>query len=67
MAQAEKRLPPATRPGNGEPPATHQAAVVLVSLLNGASQIPAIRQLRSVVRCACRARIITPKGRRRHG
>jgi hypothetical protein len=71
MAQAEKRLTPATRPSNGEPPveqlSTHQAAVALVSLLNGASQIPAVRHLRSIVRRACRARIISARGGRRHG
>jgi hypothetical protein len=71
MAKAAERLPSATRPGNGEPPveqlSTNQAAVALVSLLNGASQIPAIGQLRSVVRRACRARRNAAKGGRRHG
>jgi hypothetical protein len=36
-------------------------------LINGAEQIPAVRQLRSVVRRACRVRIISAKGGRRHG
>jgi hypothetical protein len=71
MAQAEKRLPPAAGTGNGEPPArrlsTNQAAAALVALINGAEQIPAIAQLRSVVRRACRARIISARGGRSHG
>jgi hypothetical protein len=71
MAKAAKRLPPATGPGNGEPPAerlsTNQAAAALVALLNGAQQVPTVGQLRSVVRRACRARLISAKGGRRHG
>ena len=71
MAQAAKRLPPATGPGNGEPPAeqlsANQAAAALVALLNGAQQIPTIGQLRAIVRRACRARLIAAKGGRRHG
>jgi hypothetical protein len=71
MAKAAERLASANRPGNGEPPveqlSTNQAVVALVSLLNGASQIPAIGRVRAVVRRACRARIISAKGGRRHG
>jgi len=71
MAQAAKRLSPATGPGNEEPPAdrlsAHQAAAALVALLNGAEQIPTVGQLRSVVRRACRAQVISAKGGRRHG
>ena len=71
MAKAAERLPPATGPGNGEPPAgrlsAHEAAAALVAMLNGAQQIPTVGQLRSVVRRACRARLIAAKGGRRHG
>ena len=48
-------------------PAKTQWDQSLVAMINGAEQIPAIRQLRAVVRRACRARIISTKGRRRHG
>ena len=38
MAQAVKRLPPPTGPGNGEPPAdrlsAHEAATRIVGLIN---------------------------------
>ena len=71
MAQAEKRLPPATGPGNSEPPAdrlsTNQAAAALVALLNGAEQIPAIEQLRTMVRRGLRARRNATEGGRHHG
>jgi hypothetical protein len=69
MAKAVRLVLPATGPGN-EPLgrlSLNQAAAALEALINGAEQIPAIRQLRSVVRRACRARIISAKGGRRHG
>jgi len=69
MAKAEKLVLPATGPSN-EPLgrlSLNQAAAALVALINGAERIPAVRQLRSVVRGACRARIISAKGARRHG
>jgi len=69
MAKAARLVLPASGPGN-EPLghlSLNQAAAALVALINGAEQIPAIRQLRSVVRRACRARIISAKGGRRHG
>jgi hypothetical protein len=70
MAKAERFVLPPAGPGN-EPPlrslSLNQAAAALVALINGAEQIPAIGQLRSVVRRACRARIISAKGGRRHG
>jgi hypothetical protein len=69
MAKAERLVLPATGPGN-EPLgrlSLNQAAAALVALINGAERIPAVRQLRSVVRRACRARIISAKGGRRHG
>jgi len=69
MAKAERFVLPTPGPGN-EPLTSlslNQAAAALVALINGAKQIPAVRQLRSVVRRACRARIISAKGGRRHG
>ncbi len=69
MTKAERRVLPASGPGT-EPLgrlSLNQAAAALVALVNGAEQVPAIRQLRSVVRRACRARIISAKGGRRHG
>jgi hypothetical protein len=69
MAKAERLVLPATGPGN-EPLrrlSLNQAAAALVALINGAERIPAVRQLRSVVRRACRARIISARGGRRHG
>jgi hypothetical protein len=45
----------------------HEAAAALVALLNGAEQIPAVAMLRAVVKRAARARVITLKGRPRHG
>jgi hypothetical protein len=69
MAKAERLVLPA--PGTGNEPlgrlSLNQAAAALVALINGAERTPAIRQLRSVVRRACRARIISAKGGRRHG
>ena len=71
MAKAAERLPLASGPGNGEPPANrlsaHEAAAALVAMLNGAEDLPTIGQLRAVVRRACRARLISAKGGRRHG
>jgi hypothetical protein len=69
MAKAARLVLPASGPGN-EPLrrlSLNQAAAALVALINGAEQIPAIGQLRSVVRRVARARIISTKGRRRHG
>lgn len=69
MAKAETSVLPTAGPGNERPLgplSLNQAAAALVALLNGAHQVPAIRQLRSVVRRACRARIISAKGGRRH-
>ena len=68
MAKAERLVLPTSGPGNEPPPLSlNQAAAALVALLNGAEQIPAIGHLRSVVRRACRARLISAKGGRRHG
>jgi hypothetical protein len=68
MAKAERLVLPAS--GSGKELlgrlSLNQAAAALVALINGAEQIPAIRQLRSVVRRAARARIISTKGRRRY-
>jgi hypothetical protein len=69
MTKAERLVLPASGPSN-EPVrrlSLNQAAAALVALVNGAEQVPAIRQLRAVVRRACRARIISAKGGRRHG
>jgi hypothetical protein len=69
MAKAERLVLPSPGPSN-EPLgrlSLNQAAAALVALINGAERIPAIGQLRSVVRRAARARIISTKGRRRHG
>lgn len=68
MIKAERLVLPASGSGN-EPLSRlslNQAAAALVALINGAEQIPAIDQLRAVVRRACRARIISAKGGRRH-
>ena len=68
MDKADKFVLPGARARNGPPPLSlNQAAAALVALLNGAEQIPAIGQLRAVVRRACRARLISAKGGRRHG
>jgi hypothetical protein len=68
MTKAERLVLPA--PGPGNEPLRHlslnQAAAALVALVNGAERIPEVQQLRSVVRRACRARIISTKGRRRY-
>jgi hypothetical protein len=45
----------------------NQTACALVALLNGAEQIPAVRQLRSMVRRGLRARRSAVRGGRRHG
>jgi hypothetical protein len=45
----------------------HEAAVALLALLGGAKQVPGIAELRAVVKRAARAKVITLKGRRRHG
>jgi hypothetical protein len=69
MAKAERLVLPPSGPGNERLGrlSLNQAAAALVALINGAEQIPAIAQLRSVVRRAARARIIAAKGGRRHG
>ena len=46
---------------------TNQTAAALVALLNGARQVPAIAQLRSMVRRGLRARRIAANGGRHHG
>jgi hypothetical protein len=70
VAKAARLVLPASGPGNERhfgSLSLNQAAAALVALINGAEEIPAVRQLRSIVRRACRARIISTKGRRRHG
>ena len=69
MAKAERLVLPAPGPSN-EPLgrlSLNQAAAALVALVNGAERIPEVQQLRSVVRRACRAWIISARGGRRHG
>jgi len=70
MAKADRPVSPTARGRNKAPVqqlTEHEAAAALVSLLNGAERVPAIGRLRSVVRRACRARLIAAKGGRRHG
>jgi hypothetical protein len=68
MDKADRFVLPGAQARNGPPPLSlNQAAAALVALLNRAEQLPTIRQLRSVVRRACRARLISAKGGRRHG
>jgi hypothetical protein len=68
MDKAGRFVLPGAQPRNGYPPLSlNQAAAALVALLNGAQEVPSVEQLRSFVRRACRARIISTKGRRRHG
>jgi hypothetical protein len=67
MAKATQPVPPAARRRNATPSGEHEAAAALVALLNGAEQIPAVAMLRSIVKRAARARVISLKGRRRHG
>jgi hypothetical protein len=69
MAKADRPVPPTARGRNATPTGLteHEAAAALVALLNGAEQVPGVAQLRSVVKCARRARVISTKGRRRHG
>jgi hypothetical protein len=69
MAKADRPLSPTARGRNVTPTrlTEHEAAVALVALLNGAQQIPAVAMLRSIVKRAAGARIISMKGRRRHG
>jgi hypothetical protein len=45
----------------------NQTACALVALLNGAEQIPAVRQLRSMVRRGLRAQRNAARGGRSHG
>ena len=69
MAKATGRLPTAKGVGNVRPSGLteHEAAAALLVLLGGAKQIPGIKDLRAVVKRAARAKVITLKGRRRHG
>ena len=69
MAKADRPVSPSARGRNATPTGLteHEAAAALVALLNGAEQIPAVAMLRAVVKRAARARVITLKGRRRHG
>jgi hypothetical protein len=60
-------LPGAQRRNGPSPLSLNQSAAALVAPLNGAQQVPSVEQLRSVVRRACRARIISAKGGRHHG
>ena len=63
MAKAERLVLPTSGRGNDTPHLSlNQAAAALLALLNGAEQIPAIGQLRAVVRRACSARIISARG-----
>ena len=69
MTKADRPVSPPAR-GRNETSirlTEHEAAAALVALLNGAQQVPGVTQLRSVVRRAARARIISAKGGRRHG
>jgi hypothetical protein len=69
MAKAERLVLPAAGPGN-EPLgrlSLNEAAAALVALINGAEQIPAIDQLRSMVRRGLRARRNATEGGRHHG
>jgi hypothetical protein len=70
MTKASKPVSPTAPERNALRPTgltEHEAAVALVSLLNGAEQVPTIGQLRSVVRRAYCARIISAEGGRHHG
>jgi hypothetical protein len=70
MAKAERLVLPASIPSNDTPPVSlslNQTVAALKALLNGAEQIPALAQLRSMVRRGLRARRIAAKGGRRHG
>jgi hypothetical protein len=69
MVKASKALSPTARGRNAVPTGLteHEAAAALVALLNGAEQIPAVAMLRSIVKRAARARIISARGGRRHG
>jgi hypothetical protein len=68
MGKAGRFVLPGAQRRNGPPPLSlNQAAAALVAPLNGAQQVPSVEQLRSVVRRACRARIISAKGGRHHG
>jgi hypothetical protein len=69
MTKATRPVTPTARGRNVTPTrlTEHEAAAALVALLNGAEQIPAVAMLRSIVKRAARARIISTKGRRRHG
>jgi hypothetical protein len=70
MAKADRLVLPATGSSNERPFGSlslNQAAAALMAMLNGAEQIPAIDQLRSMVRRGLRARRIAAKGGRHHG
>jgi hypothetical protein len=69
MAKADRPVSPTARGRNATPTGLteHEAAAALVALLNGAQQVPGVAQLRSIVKRASRARLISTKGRRHHG
>ena len=70
MAKAERLVLPAAGPSNDPPLGSlslNQAAAAIVALVSGAEQVPAIAQLRSMVRRGLRARRIAAKGGRNHG
>jgi hypothetical protein len=69
MAKADRPVSPTARGRNVTPTrlSEHEAAVALLALLGGAKQVPGIAELRAVVKRAARAKVITLKGRRRHG
>jgi hypothetical protein len=70
MIKAGSLVAPATARCNetlSERLSLNQTACALVALLNGAEQIPAVGQLRSMVRRGLRARRIAANGGRRHG
>ena len=53
MAQAAKRLPPATGPGNGEPPTdrltAHEAATQIVGLINSRPVSPWPHEIEAII------------------
>jgi hypothetical protein len=71
MAKAERFVPSSGEPGNELPTERlflNQTAAALVALLNGAEQVPPIRQLRSMVRRnMARAQRARATGGRHHG
>jgi hypothetical protein len=70
MAKADRLVLPPSGSSNERPFGSlslNQAAAALVAMLNGAEQIPAIEQLRSMVRRGLRARRNATEGGRHHG